>query len=378
MSTQLKLRRGSTADHGTFVGASGEITVDTSKKTVVVHDGVTSGGTPLLTDTAGSVVGNNIQTNAITADKIAPGAVGSGELGGGVVNSSHIENGAVTTEKLADGSVTTDKLSNSGVVPGDYASASITVDAKGRVTGISSGGGYVGYRSQIFLESGTFTVPPGITGLKVTVVGGGGGGGSATGSSATRSVGGGGGAGGMTIAFLSNLTPGTNIPVNVGAGGAAATNGGASTFNSVVVAWGGTAGTSNINGASSVRAAGGNGGFGGSLGYIGGTGGPGYVEVDGVPYTHFYAGSGGGLGGNDADLSAAQLVAGTRLITSGKPGLLGGRGGDSKYQTTSGVTSSVTGNTASGFGNGGGGAIKGGSANAVGGAGSPGIVIVEW
>lgn len=47
MSTQLKLRRGTTAQHSTFTGASGEVTVDTTKKTVVVHDGTTAGGTPL-------------------------------------------------------------------------------------------------------------------------------------------------------------------------------------------------------------------------------------------------------------------------------------------------------------------------------------------
>ena len=47
MSTQLKLRRGTTAQHSTFTGAAGEVTVDTTKKTVVVHDGTTAGGVPL-------------------------------------------------------------------------------------------------------------------------------------------------------------------------------------------------------------------------------------------------------------------------------------------------------------------------------------------
>ena len=47
MPTQLRLRRGTTTQHNTFTGASGEVTVDTTKKTVVVHDGTTAGGTPL-------------------------------------------------------------------------------------------------------------------------------------------------------------------------------------------------------------------------------------------------------------------------------------------------------------------------------------------
>jgi len=41
---RVKLRRGTTVEHKTFVGAEGEITVDTDLKRLVVHDGVTPGG----------------------------------------------------------------------------------------------------------------------------------------------------------------------------------------------------------------------------------------------------------------------------------------------------------------------------------------------
>lgn len=44
MTTELKLRRGTTAQHSTFTGAEGEVTVDTTKDTIVVHDGTTAGG----------------------------------------------------------------------------------------------------------------------------------------------------------------------------------------------------------------------------------------------------------------------------------------------------------------------------------------------
>jgi len=47
MPKQVRLRRGTTAQHATFVGADGEVTFDTSKKCLVVHDGVTAGGTPI-------------------------------------------------------------------------------------------------------------------------------------------------------------------------------------------------------------------------------------------------------------------------------------------------------------------------------------------
>lgn len=43
----LQLRRGTTSQHSTFTGLLGEITVDTDKDTIVVHDGSTAGGIPL-------------------------------------------------------------------------------------------------------------------------------------------------------------------------------------------------------------------------------------------------------------------------------------------------------------------------------------------
>jgi hypothetical protein len=46
-SFAIQLRRGTTAEHSTFTGLVGEITVDTTKDTIVVHDGSTAGGYPL-------------------------------------------------------------------------------------------------------------------------------------------------------------------------------------------------------------------------------------------------------------------------------------------------------------------------------------------
>ena len=69
MSKQLKLRRGTTAQHSTFTGAEGEVTVDTTKDTLVVHDGVTAGGKPLATEAglAGKQpLSNNLTTYAST------------------------------------------------------------------------------------------------------------------------------------------------------------------------------------------------------------------------------------------------------------------------------------------------------------------------
>jgi hypothetical protein len=146
---------------------------------------------------------------------------------GGVVKEiipSTVANGGITTAKIADANVTGAKLENSGVTAGTYGSASaipaITVDAKGRITSASTNSfssSYVGNRAQLFTSSGTFTIPTGVTALKVTVIGGGGGG--------HRGYDVGGGGGGTSTKWYTGLTPGNTITVTVGAGGATQNSG---------------------------------------------------------------------------------------------------------------------------------------------------------
>ena len=52
MATQVQFRRGTTGQHSAFTGAVGEVTVDTEKKTVCIHDATQAGGFPLLKEDA--------------------------------------------------------------------------------------------------------------------------------------------------------------------------------------------------------------------------------------------------------------------------------------------------------------------------------------
>lgn len=52
MAKQLQIRGGTTVQHSTFTGALREITIDTDKDVVVVHDGTTVGGFPLAKQTS--------------------------------------------------------------------------------------------------------------------------------------------------------------------------------------------------------------------------------------------------------------------------------------------------------------------------------------
>ena len=47
MSRQVQIRRGTADEHSNFIGAIGEVTMDTTNKTLRVHDGETAGGTIL-------------------------------------------------------------------------------------------------------------------------------------------------------------------------------------------------------------------------------------------------------------------------------------------------------------------------------------------
>ncbi|MBI4088458.1 hypothetical protein HY418_03735 [Candidatus Kaiserbacteria bacterium] len=90
-----------------------------------------------------------------------------------------------------------------------------------------SGTGAGGISAQIFTVSGTFTVPSGVTAVKVILIGGGGGAGG------PMLCSGGGGAGGTATKWVTGLTPGANMSVVVGTGGGLGVNGGASSFAGV-------------------------------------------------------------------------------------------------------------------------------------------------
>jgi len=59
MSTQVQTRRGNTAQTAAFTGVVAELTVDTDKKVVVVHDGTTAGGIPLSKESTASTIFNH-------------------------------------------------------------------------------------------------------------------------------------------------------------------------------------------------------------------------------------------------------------------------------------------------------------------------------
>jgi hypothetical protein len=111
MAKLLRLRRGTTTQHGSFTGAEGEVTVDTDKDTLVVHDNATAGGRPMLREdlnnmpasgvTAGTY-GSSSAIPAITVD--AKGRVTSATTS--AIDSTSIANGTSNVSVAASGDIT--------------------------------------------------------------------------------------------------------------------------------------------------------------------------------------------------------------------------------------------------------------------------------
>ena len=74
MATAIQRRRGNTAQHASFTGLAGEITIDTEKNTVVVHDGTTAGGYPLAKASEVAALGGADITAVVAGDGLTGGA----------------------------------------------------------------------------------------------------------------------------------------------------------------------------------------------------------------------------------------------------------------------------------------------------------------
>ena len=117
MPTQIQLRRGSTVQTSTFAGAAGEITVDTDKKVVVVHDGSSAGGVPLAR-------GNHAQAAFDAANATSTGTTSAGSYANSAYSTA---NTAATNATTAD---------QRAVTSGVYANAAFAAaNAKFSATG---------------------------------------------------------------------------------------------------------------------------------------------------------------------------------------------------------------------------------------------------
>ena len=108
MAKLLKLRRGTTTQHGSFTGAEGEVTIDTDKDTAVVHDGSTTGGRALAREDMSNVSSASI-AGRLSNDSIATSKIAAGTLPSDVT---------VASANLVDGTIVNADINGSAAIAG--------------------------------------------------------------------------------------------------------------------------------------------------------------------------------------------------------------------------------------------------------------------
>ncbi len=223
----------------------------------------------------------------------------------------------------------------------------------------------ISFSQTTFNTSGTYTVPPGVTAIKVNAWGGGGGGGGGFNSCTAQGEGSGGGGGGYAASTFA-VVPGQVYTITVGAGGTGAayngngTAGGITTVSgpqSIIIATGGGAG---LGGGACGNVAGGVGGIGtsGAIFFSGGAGSNGIHTATTATGVSGKGGGGAGSGGNGTTPNTAcpgttgtggigTFAGGNGGVTgscgvgvdaAGQPGAVRGGGGSGGQGWTSAVT----------------------------------------
>ena len=151
MSTQIQYRRGSSTQTASFTGALGEITVDTTNKIVVVHDGSTLGGFSGVSTTATQTLTNKTLSGAvITGTVTANGGVGSSgqyleSTGAGVRWST------VDATQIFSGTTSLAIISSGGNIRANVGGATIATFWSGGINnGQANGVGNIGTATSFF------------------------------------------------------------------------------------------------------------------------------------------------------------------------------------------------------------------------------------
>ena len=128
MATEVKFRKGTTAQSNAFTGAFAEITVDTTKQTLRVHDAVTAGGSELVNLNAEQTLDNKtlndlLLTGTLTANSSTGSSGQYLESTGTGVQWSNIDTSSISN---GTSNITVSENANVTVTVGDSLSATFS------------------------------------------------------------------------------------------------------------------------------------------------------------------------------------------------------------------------------------------------------------
>jgi hypothetical protein len=138
MAQQVQFRRGTTSDHSAFTGALGEITVDTTLKTIRVHDASTVGGNIIA-----AANGATLTSTTLTGPSIANAAIsGSNNILSGTLT--------VTTGSIANATLNSPSIANAAISgANNQLSGTLTV-----TTGSIANGTFTNYTETSYTNTG--------------------------------------------------------------------------------------------------------------------------------------------------------------------------------------------------------------------------------
>jgi hypothetical protein len=104
MAQQVQFRRGASSDYASFTGAVGEVTVDTTLKTIRVHDGSTVGGSIIATANGANLTSTTLTSPTITTATITTPSIANAAISG----ANNVLSGTltVTSGSIANGTFT--------------------------------------------------------------------------------------------------------------------------------------------------------------------------------------------------------------------------------------------------------------------------------
>jgi hypothetical protein len=146
MAIQIQLRRGTAAQHTSFVGVNAELTVDTTNYALRLHNGSTAGGIEILRkDLANladsAILNSKLANSSVTINGQTVSLGGSTTITATATNALTIGTG-LSGSSYNGSSAVTIALSNTGVTAAAYGSATqipvLTINAQGQITAAST------------------------------------------------------------------------------------------------------------------------------------------------------------------------------------------------------------------------------------------------
>ena len=164
MAKQVRLRRGTTAEHADFTGANGEITVDTVKHVVIVHDGATAGGWPSANATAVdntlSVLTANAANQAASINTLLANAATQANLLTSLISNASVQQASIDAFILA---------SNATAIFANISAINANLDAANAAISSLIGNATVQSEAIVLANANIIALQSGLTAANVTI-----------------------------------------------------------------------------------------------------------------------------------------------------------------------------------------------------------------